>query len=137
MGFKESEFGGWEKTDISPSKLKTWMTCPKQFDYKYVTKAPSHSGLAMLQGSSMHDVFLEEFLQGGEQNVEGSRGAMELDLRERIANSDPRDYKTGNKVDILEIENCIEQVKIWVKDFLMPSRTVKTLTRITLNCVKS
>ena len=70
MGFKESEFGNWEKTDISPSKLKTWMTCPKQFDYKYVTKAPSHSGLAMLQGSSMHDVFLEEFLQGGEQNVE-------------------------------------------------------------------
>ena len=34
---------------------------------------------------------------------------MELDLRERIANSDPRDYKTGKKVDILEIENCIEQ----------------------------
>ena len=72
MGFKESEFGGWEKTDISPSKLKTWMTCPKQFDYKYVTKAPSHSGLAMLQGSSMHDVFLEEFLQGGERECGGS-----------------------------------------------------------------
>ena len=118
MGFKESEFGNWEKTDISPSKLKTWMTCPKQFDYKYVTKAPSHSGLAMLQGSSLHDVFLEEFLQGGEQNVEALIELMELDLRERIANSDPRDYKTGKKVDILEIENCIEQVKIWGKGLL-------------------
>ena len=43
---------------------------------------------------------------------------MELDLRERIANSDPRDYKAGNKVDILEIENCIEEVKIWGKGLL-------------------
>ena len=118
MGFKPSEHGKWELTDISPSKLKTWMTCPKQFDYKYVTRAPSHSGLAMLQGSSLHDVTLEEFLQGGEQNVKALVELMELDLRERIANSDPRDYKTGKKVDVLEIESCIEQLQIWGKGLL-------------------
>ena len=118
MGWNDSEHGKWELTDISPSKLKTWMTCPKQFDYKYVTRAPSHSGLAMLQGSSLHDVTLEEFLQGGEQNVKALVELMELDLRERIANSDPRDYKTGKKVDVLEIEACIEQLQIWGKGLL-------------------
>jgi hypothetical protein len=125
MGFKTSEHGKWELTDISPSKLKTWMTCPKQFDYKYVTRAPSHSGLAMLQGSSLHDVTLEEFLQGGEQNVEALVELMELDLRERIANSDPRDYKTGKKVDVLEIESCIEQLKVWGKGLLDALKTGK------------
>jgi len=118
VAFNTSEHGKWEMTDISPSKLKKWMTCPKQFEYQYIVRAPSHAGLAMLQGSSLHDVTLEEFLQGGEQNVEALLELMELDLRERISNSDPRDYKTGRKVDILEIENCIDQLKVWGKGLL-------------------
>lgn len=118
MSWKDSEHGKWELTDISPSKLKKWMTCPKAFEYQYIIRAPSHSGLAMLQGSSLHDVFLEEFLQGGEQNFEALLELMELDLRERIANSDPRDYNTARKVDVLEIEACVEALKVWGRGLL-------------------
>ena len=125
MAWGNSEHGKWEQTDLSPSKVKTWMTCPKQFAYKYVIRAPSYAGLAMLQGSSLHYVTLEEFLQGGEQDVEALVELMELDLRERIANSDPRDYKTNKKVDVLEIENCIEQLQIWGKGLLDALKTGK------------
>ena len=34
----DSEFGAWEKTDISPSKLKQFNECPKKFYYKYVRR---------------------------------------------------------------------------------------------------
>jgi len=118
MGWHDSEHGKWERLDISPSKLKTWMTCPKQFDYKYNQRVPSYAGLAMLQGSSLHDVFLEEYLQGGEISNDALIELMEIDLRHRIENNDPRDYKTNAKVDVLEIEACIDSLKIWAKGLL-------------------
>ena len=125
MSWRNSEHGEWEMTDLSPSKLSKWMTCPKQFEYQYIIHATSHSGLAMLQGSSLHDVVLEEYLQDGEQNIEALIELMELDLRERIADSDPRDYKSGKKVDVLEIEACIEAIRIWGKGLLEAFRDGK------------
>lgn len=126
MGFKPSEHGKWELLDISPSKLKKWLTCPKQFEYQYIIKPPSFTGLPALQGSSLHDVFLEEFLQGGEQGVDALLDLMEIDLRDRIENADPRDYKTQRKVDVLEIETCIEQIRTWGKGLIETFQNGKT-----------
>ena len=123
---KVSEHGHWEITDISPSKLKKWMTCPKQFEYQYIIKPPSYSGLAMLQGSSLHDVFLEEFLQDGEQGIDALIDLMEIDLRDRIENSDPRDYKTNQPVDLLEIEACVEGLRTWGRGLLGTWKSGKT-----------
>ena len=47
----ESPHGPWEKTDISPSKLKMFKDCPKKYEYRYVRREKSYTGAAALQGT--------------------------------------------------------------------------------------
>ena len=58
----DSPHGRWLPTDVSPSRLKTFKTCPKQYEYNYVRRLPRTNGAASIQGSSLHEVFLEEYL---------------------------------------------------------------------------
>jgi len=65
-----SEHGKWLPTDISPSRLKTFKTCPKQYEYNYVRRLPRTSGAASCQGSTVHEVFLEEYIIPGSPYME-------------------------------------------------------------------
>jgi len=106
MGWTDSPHGKWEITDISPSKLKTWKDCSMKFYYNYVRKAPKTSGLAALQGSSLHMVALDEYItkdspymqlnkeirdlkariDAGEKVVNDEDGIPTLDLEAEVTN---------------------------------------------------
>ena len=81
--------------DLSPSKIKIWTDCTQKFKYRYVDKIRGPTGGAALQGSSLHEVFLEEFLVGGIDDTDALVEMMAMDLQHRLDTQDPRDYKTG------------------------------------------
>ena len=65
-----SNYGRYQQLDVSPSRVLKWMKCPKSFEYQYVRREKSNTGLAAMQGTALHDVFLEEMLRGGVQDVQ-------------------------------------------------------------------
>lgn len=105
------EFG----PDISPSRLKKYLECPKKYEYHYVRKEESHTGLAAMQGTALHDVFLEEFLMGGVDDVDALVDLTEITYRDALETEDPRDYKTGAPNTEFEKEESVDQLRVWAK----------------------
>ena len=118
MGRKESQFGPWEMTDISPSKLKMFFECPKKFYYRYIRRLPTHNGIANLQGLSLHEVALEEYMGGGVNDVEALVDLIAMDFESRCETGDPRDYHNKEPVDAADIMEATEQLKVWARGFL-------------------
>ncbi len=114
----DSEFGAWEKTDISPSKLKQFNECPKKFYYKYVRREKTHNGLANLQGLSLHEISLEEYMGGGVQDIDALVDLIAMDFESRCETGDPRDWNTKEPCDKADIMQATEQLKVWAKGFL-------------------
>jgi len=114
----ESPYGPWEKTDISPSKLKVFMDCPQKYKFQYVDRLPRSNGAASLQGSSLHKVFLEEFLAGGVDDLAFLLEMMADDLRHRLNTQDPRDYKTKLPLNEAEKFDAILDLKVWAEGLL-------------------
>jgi hypothetical protein len=104
--------------DISPSRLKKYMTCPQQYEYHYVRKEESHTGLAAMQGTALHDVFLEEFLMDGVDDIDALIDLLEITYRDALEKEDPRDYKTGEPPSEFDIEQSVDQLKIWGRGLL-------------------
>lgn len=109
----ESPYGPWLPTDISPSKLKMFLECGQKWKYRYIDRLPSPSGGASLQGSSLHEVFLEEYCVGGIQQIDALIELLEMDLQHRLDTEDPRDYKSGLPLTDAEKWELLEQVKKW------------------------
>ena len=126
MRRKESEFGEWELTDISPTTLKMFYECHKKFHYRYIREEKTHNGSANLQGLSVHEVALEEYMGGGVQDVEALVDLIGMDFASRCETGDPRDYKTKIPVTPMEIMQGVEQVKTWARGFLNTLKTGKT-----------
>lgn len=114
----DSPYGPWGPTDLSPSKLKIWNDCSQKFKYRYVDKIRGPTGGAALQGSSLHEVFLEEFLVGGIDDTDALVEMMAMDLQHRLDTQDPRDYKTGLPLTEGEKAEFIIQLRIWGKSLL-------------------
>ena len=114
----ESPYGPWQNTDISPSKLKIWNDCTQKFKYRYVDKLRGPTGGAALQGSALHEVFLEEFLVGGIQDIDALVDMMQMDLKHRLDTEDPRDYKTGLPLTEGEKAEFVMQRSVWGKSLL-------------------
>ena len=113
-----SEFGPWTHNgvpDISPSRLKTFKDCPQKYFLQYVEKLPRKMGAAALQGTSLHQVFLEEYLGGGVDNIEFLLEMMADDLRHRLDTEDPRDYKSGLPLNQAEKMEAILDLKVWAE----------------------
>ena len=79
-----SKYGRYQQLDASPSRVLKWMKCPKAFEYQYVRRVPSTTGLAAMQGTALHDVFLEEMLRGGSQDVPALVELLELTFRDAL-----------------------------------------------------
>ena len=116
--WKESPHGPWEKTDISPSKLKMFKDCPKKYEYRYVRKEKSYTGAAALEGSSVHQVFLEEFLAGGVDDTEFLLEMMADDLRIRLDTQDPREYHSKLPLNSAQKFDSIADMRIWAEGLL-------------------
>lgn len=54
---------------LSHSRMKTWETCPRKAQYKFVNKLKEPGSPAMDRGSEVHST-LEHFLQGKEVSLE-------------------------------------------------------------------
>ena len=116
-----SKFGPWTHNgvpDISPSRLKTFKDCPQKYFLQYVEKLPRKMGAAALQGTSLHQVFLEEYLGGGVDNIEFLLEMMADDLRHRLDTEDPRDYKSGLPLNRAEKMEAILDLKVWAEGLL-------------------
>ena len=116
--WKESPHGPWEKTDISPSKLKMFKDCPKKYEYRYVRKEKSYTGAAALEGSSVHQVFLEEFLAGGVDDTEFLLEMMADDLRTRLDTEDPREWQTKLPLNPAQKFDSISDMRIWAEGLI-------------------
>ena len=116
--WKESPHGPWEKTDISPSKLKMFKDCPKKYEYRYVRKEKSYTGAAALEGSSVHQVFLEEFLAGGVDDTEFLLEMMADDLRIRLDTEDPREWHSKLPLNSAQKFDSIADMRIWAEGLL-------------------
>tara|TARA_B100002019_G_C21219702_1_gene574026 strand:- start:271 stop:1239 length:969 start_codon:yes stop_codon:yes gene_type:complete len=113
-----SEYGRYEALDVSPSRVLKWMKCPKSFEYQYVRREPNTTGLAAMQGTALHDVWLEEMLRGGIQDVDALVDLLELTFRDALENEDPKrivDYNTKEPVSEWDKEEAVEQLKVWGK----------------------
>lgn len=113
-----SKYGRYQQLDASPSRVLKWMKCPKAFEYQYVRKVPSTTGLAAMQGTALHDVFLEEMLRGGSQDVPALVELLELTFRDALENEDPKrivHYKSQEPVSEWDKEEAVEQLKVWGK----------------------
>ena len=60
----------------SNSSLDSYRRCQKYFDYKYIQKLPTHQGLAMIEGSSVHKA-VEDILRPKVGNPTGQLGSVE------------------------------------------------------------
>ncbi|MAD58665.1 MAG: hypothetical protein CMK44_08870 [Porticoccus sp.] len=114
----DSPYGPWQNTDLSPSKMKIYNDCTQKFKYRYVDKIRGPTGGAALQGSSLHEIFLEEFLVGGIQDADTLLDMMEMDLKHRLDTQDPRDYRSGLPLTEGEKAEFILQLRIWGKSLL-------------------
>ena len=62
-----SEEGKWEPSfmRLSPSKINTYMKCPREFYYKYIAKIPEKKTIHLFRGTLVHavleDLFKKEF----------------------------------------------------------------------------
>tara|TARA_B100000029_G_scaffold483187_1_gene534133 strand:- start:119 stop:973 length:855 start_codon:yes stop_codon:yes gene_type:complete len=96
-----------------------WNECPKKYFYKYVRKERTHNGIANLQGLSLHEIALEEYMgQGGVQDVDALVELIAMDFVSRCESGDPRDYNTKEPVTEGDILQATEQLKVWSKGFL-------------------
>ncbi|MEL0015757.1 MAG: PD-(D/E)XK nuclease family protein [Rhodospirillales bacterium] len=116
-----SEFGPWIRNgipDVSPSRLRTAKDCLQKYEYQYVKKLARTTGAPALQGTSLHQVFLEEYLGGGVDNVEFLLEMMADDLRHRLDTEDPRDWKSGLPLNQAEKFDAISDLKVWAEGLL-------------------
>jgi hypothetical protein len=113
-----SEHGPWGPLDCSPSRLKTFLDCAMKYKYSYVDKKPRSTGPAALQGSALHEVFLEEYLTGGIEDVDALVEMLALDTEHRLNTEDPRDWKSKLPLTSSEKWLAIEQVKVWGRGLL-------------------
>lgn len=62
-----SEEEKWEPSfmRLSPSKINTYMKCPREFYYKYIAKIPEKKTIHLFRGSLVHaileDLFKKQF----------------------------------------------------------------------------
>ena len=121
----DSKYGRWELTDISPSKLSTWMRCPKQFWYRYVEhrKLPTFMGPWLPMGSALHETALEEYLSGGVTDVEALRDLTVSDFVLRCQNEDI--YEKGEPISEASIMAHAEMLSVWAYGLLETLRTGK------------
>lgn len=114
----DSPYGPWEKTDISPSRLKVFMDCPQKYAFSYVEKLPRSNGPASMQGLAMHKLFLEELLGGGIDDKDFLVEMMAEDLKHRLDTDDPRDWKTKLPLNDAEKFDAIRDLRIWGEGLL-------------------
>jgi len=114
--YKESPNGRWLPTDISPSRLKTFKTCPKQYEYNYVRKFPRTTGIAALQGSTLHEVFLEEYILPSSPYMVLDNGIREL-VEKIDAGDDSTELDANLKEMLLESNGNIDDlVELMIMD---------------------
>ena len=116
--FGDSEHGRWQPTDISPSRLKVWNLCPMKYKYQYVDKLRLPPNYKMEQGSSVHSVFLEEYLQGGVDDIDALVALIGMDLEARIESSKAVDPSTGEYPTDSVLAQAIADTEIWGKGLL-------------------
>ena len=110
-----SNYGRYQQLDVSPSRVLKWMKCPKSFEYQYVRREKSNTGLAAMQGTALHDVFLEEMLRGGVQDVQALVDLTILTFQDALENETPCDYNTGEPCTDWDKEMAVDQLKVWAK----------------------
>ena len=51
-----SEVAKWEPSfmRLSPSKINTYMKCPREFYYKYIAKIPEKKTIHLFRGTLVH-----------------------------------------------------------------------------------
>ena len=54
---------GWEPSfmRLSPSKINTYMKCPREFYYKYIAKIPEKKTIHLFRGTLVHAVLEDLF----------------------------------------------------------------------------
>ena len=114
-----SNYGRYQQLDVSPSRVLKWMKCPKSFEYQYVRREESNTGLAAMQGTALHDVFLEEMLRGGVQDVQALVDLTILTFQDALETETPCDYNTGEPCTEWDKEMAVDQLKVWAKGLSM------------------
>ena len=63
--FTEVEVDNWEPSDLplSPSKINTFLQCPRNFYYRYIAKLPDKLTLHLFRGTIVHDILERIFEQ--------------------------------------------------------------------------
>ena len=121
----DSEFGRWQVTDISPSKLAKWMTCPRQFWYRYVDprRLPTFLGPWLPMGSALHEVVLEEYLAGGIDDSEALRDLVVSDFIIRCKTQDI--YENGEPISEASIMRHADDLSTCAYGLIETLRTGK------------
>ena len=113
--------GEWEPTDVSPSKLATWMKCPKQYYYHYVAKHPRPDREFFVTGSVFDEVAFEEFRADTSQDVQPlvdlAGDIIRDQLHEKRAGGNLLNFN-GTEFTDQDIENCVSNFRIWTHSFL-------------------
>ena len=121
----DSEYGRWQLTDISPSKLATFDRCYRQFWYRYVDprKLPTFMGPWLPMGSAIHEIALEEFLAGGIQDTEALTDLCVADFILRCELEDIREK--GEPITQASVMVHADLFRVWVYGLLETLRTGK------------
>ena len=63
--YSEVEVDSWEPSDLplSPSKINTFLQCPRNFYYRYIAKLPDKLTLHLFRGTIVHDILERIFEQ--------------------------------------------------------------------------
>ena len=55
------DYSTWQKNDISPSRLKMWMDCPRKYFYNYVQHLPKPGRDFFISGNVFDEIAMEMF----------------------------------------------------------------------------
>lgn len=117
-----SEQTKWEKTDLSPSRLKMWLDCPKKYEYNYVQRIKTGDRDFFFMGNVMDEVVLEEFRHDIGQAIEPIIQIAGDELLFRMKNSETLVHglgaKAGQPFTEEEMLRVVMDFRTWARGFL-------------------
>ena len=128
------DYSTWQKNDISPSRLKMWMDCPRKYFYNYVQHLPKPGRDFFISGNVFDEIAMEMFREDPSQDVEpivdlaGNVMRERLDhnsewykknlIRGREATFDDLKKLNGEPMSLEEREKAVLDFRTWTRGFL-------------------
>lgn len=131
-----NKFAGWQKNDISPSRLKMWLDCPRKYFYNYIQHLYKPGRTFFLSGNVFDEIAMEMFREDTSQPVEPIVQLAGEVLRDRLdhnsewykknlvrginrdATFDDLKKLDGSTVSLEEREKEVLDFRTWTRGFL-------------------